>query len=352
MSFCSQKNFKSSVLGPSALVFVLFACAAAPAQSIGGVNSTGNEGNEEIQGRIHFPAGHQPGFQPVVKLESNSSGELTTLANLDGNFSFTRLRPDSYTVIVEGGAEFESARDTVSIGNSGPVPAQGNPWDYAHPLVYQVQIYLQPKRVHVRATATTAALANVPPTARDLFNKAADLAHAGQSAKAIEQFKAAIAQASDFALAYSEIGIQYLKLGQAGKAAEALAQAVRLAPEDPDARLNYGIALVNLKKFAEAEQELRRALQRNTESASGHYYLGLALMNEQKFDGAVSEFKTSITKSSDGIPAAHKYLGGIYWHQKQNARAADELEKYLKLDPKAADTVKVRGTIEHLRSKK
>ena len=352
MSSRSQDKPDSFVLKALALVLVLFSFSAAHAQSIGGVNSTGNEGYEEIHGRIHFPAGHQPGFQPVVKLESNSSMELTALANLDGNFSFTRLRPESYTIIVNGGDEFEDARETVAIGNSGPVPAQGNPFDYARPLIYQVQIYLQPKRVDARAAARSAALARVPASARDLFNKATALALVGQSEKAIEQLKAAIAQAPNFALAYTEMGAQYLKLGQAGKASEALAQAVKLNPGDFDARLNYGIALVNLKKSSEAEQQLRQALQTNAGSSSGHYYLGVALMSEHQLDAAESEFKTSIMNSNDGIAAAHKYLGGIYWHHQQYTRAADELEKYLKLDPKAADAVKIRGTIEELRSRK
>ena len=32
-------------------------------------------------------------------------------------------------------------------------------------------------------------------------------------------------------------------------------------------------------------------------------------------------------------------------------QAADELEKYLKLDPKAADAERIKGTIKDLRSK-
>ncbi len=287
-----------------------------------------------------------------MKLESNSSTELTALANPDGKFSFTRLRPDSYTIVVKGGDEFADARETVAIGNSGPVPAQGNPFDYAHPLVYEVQIYLQPKRLTERAAATNAALAKVPQPARDLFKQATDSASAGQTARAIDQLKRAIAQAPNFELAYSEIGVQYLKLGQAAKAAEALQQAVKLAPDDSEARLNYGIALVNLKRSSEAEQQLRQAIQKEASSSTAHYYLGLALMNQKQFAEAEAEFKISITNSNDGIAAAHKYLGGIYWHNQQNARAADELEKYLKLDPQAADAAKIRGTIKELRASK
>src|SRR5262245_40271337 len=200
------------------LATILFSFTGVRAQSLNGVNTTGNDGNEEIQGTIHFPAGHKAGMQPVVKLQSTTSGELTAFANLDGNFSFTRLRPDSYTIIVNGGDEYENARESVAIGNSGSVPAQGNPWDYAHPLVYQVQIYLQPKRLNA-ADKRAAALANVPQTARELFNQGMEAAGRGESEKAIEQFKAAVSQAPNFGLAYHQMGLQFLKLGKADKAA-------------------------------------------------------------------------------------------------------------------------------------
>jgi regulator of sirC expression with transglutaminase-like and TPR domain len=49
---------------------------------------------------------------------------------------------------------------------------------------------------------------------------------------------------------------------------------------------------------------------------------------------------------------AHYYLGGIYWGRKDYKRAADELEIYLKMTPKAPDAEKIRGTIKELRGKK
>jgi thioredoxin-like negative regulator of GroEL len=348
-------NRNSSLWGAVTLVIVLSSYTLSHAQSLNGVNTTGTFGNEIIQGKIYFPRGHKSAIRPVVKLRSDSSSELTTVANLDGSFSFTRLRPDSYTIVVNGGDEYENAFETVTIGSAGSVPAQGNPFDYAMPVIYPVQIYLQPKRTvpfDSNAGATRAVPANLPKPARNFFNKGVELAHSGESRKAIEQFKEAIAQAPDFELAYNEMGVQYLKLGEADKAAEAFAEAVKLEPEQFLARLNYGIALVNLKKFAEAEKQLRQALQKNAAASTGHYYVALALMNQHEFEAAEAEFKISITSSNDRIAPAHKYLGGIYWRNKQYSRAADELTRYIALDPKAPDAARIRDTIKDLRSKK
>jgi Tfp pilus assembly protein PilF len=314
----------------------------------------GTAGNEVIQGKIHFPAKYPSVMRPVVKLQSTSSSELKTVADADGNFSFTHLRPDSYIVVVDGGNEYENATESVAIGSPGPVPAQGNPSQYAMPVTYQVHIYLQPKRAYAvdyTSAATRAALANVPKTARDSFDKGVESARLGETAKAIEQFRQAISQAPNFALAYSEMGVQYLKLGQANKAAAALAEAVKLMPEDFAARLNYGIALLNLKKFVEAEKQVRQAVQINDAAATAHYYLALALLNQNQYETAESQFEVSIKSSNDQIAQAHKYLGGIYWRNKQYKRAADELERYIVLDPQAPDRAKIRDTIKDLRSK-
>lgn len=345
----------SSSRGIFAFAVILSLYTASPAQSLNGVNTTGTFGNEVIQGRIYFPRGHKSAMRPVIKLRSDSSTELTTVANFDGSFSFTRLRPDSYTIMVNGGDEYENAFETVTVGSAGPVPAQGNPFDYAAPVIYQVQIYLQPKRtvgIDGAAGATRPLPANVPKSARDSFNKGVELAHRGESKKAIEQFREAISQAPDFELAYNEMGVQYLTLGQADKAAEAFSEAVKLRPEEFVAHLNYGIALLNLKKFADAEKQLRQALKKNATAPTGHYYVALALMNQHEFEAAEAEFKISITNSNDRIAPAHKYLGGIYWRNKQYSRAVDELTRYIELEPKAADASRIRDTIKDLRSKK
>jgi len=238
---------------------------------------------------------------------------MTGVTDRDGNFRFTTLRPDEYTVIVEGGDEYERASETITIGNSGPVPAQGVPGQYAIPLVYQVQIYLRPKRLNTTtgqpATLNTV-FANVPLPARDLFQQSLQNARSGDHMKAIEQLKSAISQAPRFALAYNELAVQYLKIGRAAQAVDTLKEALGINPEDFTLRLNYGIALLNQRKFGAAETELRLAIQKNNaDSPAARYYLGLALMSQQKFDGAQSEFESVIKNSGDKLALAHRYLG-------------------------------------------
>ncbi len=111
------------------------------------------------------------------------------------------------------------------------------------------------------------------------------------------------------------------------------------------------MALTQKKDFPEAEKQLRRALKRMDKSASGHMYLGVALIGLKDIDGAERELQQAVKLGGNQMGAAHKYLGGIYWAKKDYKRAADALETYLKLTPKAADAEQIKGTIKDLRAK-
>ena len=80
-------------------------------------------------------------------------------------------------------------------------------------------------------------------------------------------------------------------------------------------------------------------------------YLGVALIGLKNIDEAERELQQAAKLGGDQMGAAHKYLGGIYWARRDYKKAADELETYLKLSPKAPDAEQVRGTIKDLRGK-
>jgi len=336
--------FLSLLLGPINLT---------SAQGGGGIELTGTGGRHRIQGRIYFPSGLRADSRLKVRLESLRDGELSVLADANGAFSFRSLLPGSYTVVVEGGKEYETVRETVFIDGEVSSPRSG----VSLPSVtraYQVQIHLQVKRVSVAASkpgVINVALASVPEPARKAYERALELAKAGDSKKAIEELKQAISFYPGFALALNELGVQHLKLGQPEQAVEALRSAVKLAPEAFSARLNYGIALLQKKNFTEARAQLQEALKRNSSSPTVHLYLGITLINDARYSDAEREFKEALINGGETVSLAHYYLGGLYWRKRDYKLAADELEKYVQLTPTAHDAEKVRLTIKELRSK-
>jgi tetratricopeptide (TPR) repeat protein len=331
-------------------IFLLAVAVCVRAQAPGSRGLLSGEGSHAIQGRIHFPAG-QPVNSKVVKinLETNSSvGGMSTMSDEDGTFRFNGLPPGSYALVVDAGKQYETAREPVTIEQSGAAP------------VLQVNIQLRP-----RIDASNPSFAGVPKEALDFYQKGTTAAQKGNAKSAAEFLSKAVATYPQFSLALSDLGIQYLKLAQMDQAAETFEALLKLKPNDAIAHQNLGIALYNQgiafinqqkldeaqKKLDGAEAHLREAIKLNSPGPTAHYYLGLTLLRFKAFDEAQKEFELVVSHGGENLAQAHRYLGGLYQRANKNKEAADEMEKYLKLDPKAADAEKIRGIIKDLRSK-
>jgi len=333
---------------------LLLSCAIALAQ--GGVGSTrglpGSSGGvHALQGRIYFPAG-RPVIQLRVRLESNSLGTNSTSSNTDGSFSFQSLVAGNYTVVIDAGEEYEPVRESLTIYGTSAFEGK------VAPQTVPVNIVLRLKGT----LSADSALAKVPKAARESYEKGMAAAAKNDHKLAAELLGNAVAAYPEFALALAELGVQYLQLNQPDKAVEPLKKAVELAPKDFGARLNYGIALSGKRNFAEAETQLRQALTVNSAAPTAHMYLGITLLSlsrdektkafvPEKYAEAQQELETAVASGKDEVAQAHRYLGGIYWGNKDYKRAADEFEVYVKLVPKAADAAKIRDIIKDLRSK-
>ncbi len=330
---------------------LVLACITAQAQG-GGVDTAGTGGRHAINGRLVFPSGQRADLRLKVRLESTGAGDLSVLSDMNGNFGFQALRPGNYTVVIEGGELFETVRESVFI-ESANVAGRRVSVNMPISRPFTVQIYLRPKQPlnNSKPGVFDVALASVPKPAVDSYYKAVASARLGDSNKAIEHLKQALALYPAFALALSELGEQYLKLGQLDKAAEALQNALSLSPNSYEPRLNYGIVLLNQMRFAEAEKQLRAALKQNDTAFKPHLYLGMALVQLKNYQEAETELQRAVTLGGDKAAQAHYFLGGIYWRAHDFKRAANALEKYLQLEPKAANAEKIRATIADFRKR-
>ncbi|MGZ5434450.1 MAG: tetratricopeptide repeat protein [Pyrinomonadaceae bacterium] len=332
---------------------VLTFAGATPAQT--GVDSMGTGGKNRIQGRIYFPSGRRSDLSNIkVMLESSSSERILVIADMNGSFTFNNLAAGNYSVTVDAGADYETAREQVLI--EGMNAARSTPGiDLSRtnvPRTFSVMVNLQPKPTPgAKRGVVNAALATVPKPALTAYQSALQFAKAGDSRKAVDQLKMALSYYPDFGQALNELGVQYLKLNEPQKAADALRSAVRLMPDDFTSRLNYGIALVESKNHTEAEVHLRTALTKNSGSPLGHMYRGVALIGLNNLAEAESELLLAVKLGGTRLGLPHYYLGGIYWRQGKYPPAVTELEKYLLAAPNAPNAERVRATIKELRSK-
>jgi len=331
------------------ITLIVSLAVLANAQGVGSSRglSSGTGGNT-IQGRVYFPAGEQNSGKTIrMRLETNETiGGQSTVTDQDGVFRFNGLVPGNYTVVVDGGKDYESSREPVSIylGSSG--------------RIVQVAIQLKPK-----VDASNPAFAGVPHGALDLYQKGTAAAQKGDAKGAVEFLTKAVAAYPDFALALSDLGAQYLKLSQWDKATETFESLVKLKPNDATAHLDLGIALYNSgsaflsekkvdeanQKLGVAEVQLREAIKLNNPGPSAHYYLGMTLVKTRRYDEAQTELELAIKNGGTNIALAHRFLGGLYQRVHKDKEAADEFETYLKLDPKVKDAETIKGMIQKLR---
>ena|SRR5215813_11568327 len=329
------------------LVFAL--AVLAHGQGVGSSRGlSSGEGSNTIQGRVYFPAGERNSGKSVrLRLESNdSTGGQTAVTDQDGVFRFNGLPPGNFTVVVEGGKDYENTREPVSIyqGSNG--------------RIVQVSIQLRPK-----IDADNPAFAGVPHGALDLYQKGAAAAQKGDAKGAVEFLNKAVTAYPNFAQALSDLGAQYLKLSQWDKAIETFESLIKLKPSDAGAHLDLGIAYYNVgsallsdkkadeasQKLGLAEAQLREAIKLNSTSPLAHYYLGMTLVKTRKYDEAQTELELAVKNGGGNIALAHRFLGGLYQRAHRDREAADEFEIYLKLDPTVKDADTIKGIIQKLR---
>ena len=329
----SLRLFSRLALAAAALLAALQSGALAQSHGIGAHRGevTGTGGSGSVRGQIISPTGRMTQTSIRITLESSNSGTRIASAGEEGVFNFNNLEPGPYTLTVDAGQDFEVQRESVYLGG-------GN-------QNVSVPVYLR-----LRPEANPA-LAGVPKPAVDLFVKALEASRKGDSEKAAALLEQAIAQHAQFGPAHGELGLVHLRAGRLDKALESFRAAQKALPEDPEVQLNYGVALTQKKDFPEAEKQLRRALKKLDKSATAHMYLGVALIGLKNIEEAERELQAAAKLGGDQMGAAHKYLGGIYWARRDYKKAADALETYLKLSPKAPDAEQVKGTIKELRSK-
>ncbi len=334
------------------VILILSLAMGANGQAPGSTRGlSSGDGSHTIQGRVFFPNGQAvSGTTIKVNLESvNSTSGGSTTTDQDGVFRFNNVRAGNYAVVVDGGKDFEAAREPVSIdpnGASGPITT--------------ITIHLRPK-----VDASNPLFVGVPQSALDFYQKGTAAAQKGNAQSAIELLGKAVSAYPNFPLALNELGLQYLKLKQIDKAAETYEALLKLKPADAPGHLNLGIALYNQgiafagqqklddaqKKLDGAEAHLREAIKLNSPGPAAHYYLGLTLIKFKAFDEAQKELERAISNGGENLAPAHRYLGGLYQRAQKNKEAADELEKYLKLDPKAPDADQIKDIIKGLRGK-
>lgn len=291
---------------------------------------TGLRGGYSIDGHVLMPSGRRPERRLRIKIEMLMRANVNGTTNEVGNFRFVGLIPGDYILSVEED-EFLPVRMPITVHETIGVPI--SPGDVSIRLAYKPQ-------------------AIVPPAALDHYNKAGDLARAGDHQAAIEELKRAVRAHPTFMLALNELGVQHMRAGDLSSSRQALQAALDLEPNALAPLINLGMVNVMLKDYKSAVAPLKKAIKLDTNSRVGHYFLGQALANLGEFEDARRSLLFALGSGNDEMKEAHRILAIIFNNKGDKKRAIEHLETYLRLAPDASDAEQLRTVLQKLKEVK
>jgi len=191
---------------------------------------------------------------------------------------------------------------------------------------------------------------DVPEPARKQYQKASELL--GKSNRRQEAFVAlnsAIEIFPQYFDALELLGTEQVKDGQYDAAVPLLTRALQVNARAFASSFALGVAQYNLKQLQPAIESLRRAVLLNEKSINANLWLGIALRQTSRLDEAEAYLKRADVLAESKLPEAHWQLALLFNQLKRYKEAADELEKFLKVQPDARDVELIKKLIQRFR---
>lgn len=318
------------------------------------------QGANVLQGKVITPNGSQPTTPVRVRLTFNGRPIHETFTDLSGRFSFPGLSKGTYQLTAEGdGLTFMTTSVYADVGSFGSAPQS-----------FTQDIQLRPI---LRDPAQPPGVLNafsqvVPGAAKQALDGALGLVQKGKTEEAIKKMQEAIKIFPEYFDAHLQLGNTLLKLDRLGEAITELDLARQANPNDERSYQSFGLVLMKQKNFAVAVSVFAEAARLNPSNPMNALMRGTALVHQasavdstNSSDPAadrnylVGRAEVALTQAADlsrnKLKADSLTLALFYEMKGEPARAADELEAYLKKLPQGKNNQALLSEIKRLRDK-
>lgn len=180
----------------------------------------------------------------------------------------------------------------------------------------------------------------VTPEVQQLYAQAKAAQQRGDSAEAIEKYRAMIKLAPHLAAAYNNLGMLYFNSHDFAHAAEVLKRGLELHPDMPTASAMLGMSYFQLGADEKAEPPLRAALHANPTDNTIEMMLVRILINLRKPTEAVSYLNNFLERNPKDQEAWY-LLGKTYLQM-----SGDALKKVDEIDPNSVVAHEIAGEID------
>lgn len=327
-----------------ALLGLLLAAAPAAAQQ-----------GHSVRGKVRDASGNALA-RVIVDLQTGMGAAVgQTVTNNEGDFYFSELYSTSYIVAVSA-PDYQPASESVHFNQPASDSSPGE--------LRTVELVLAPRAgPSARVRPGRVAFAqDVPPEARAAFDRGARLSGEGKAADALAAFREAVRLFPDYFDANFALGAELERAGDLAGAINAFDRARRINPKDDTVYASFGGVMMRQRKFAVAAAVYAEAARLSPRDPLYPLLRGTALVehastlnaSSRERRQALDEAETSLGRALDlggsRLAAAHQQLARVYERRGEPARAADELEKYLRANPGAKNADAVRAAVKTLRA--
>lgn len=317
---------------------LLLLAPAGAAQSSGGAL-------HEIEGHVWFRGGRAG--QVRVRLLRLPEGRpvAETFTRPEGQFRFPNVAEGEYAVETFETERFEAALRNVSV----------NPPVRNLPTTFRVSVELAEKADGGGATSPPPGVAaadvdaGVPRRAVEHYLSGMRMLREGDSARALGEFRKAIAAHPPYYAARLEYGRELRRRGELAEAERALAPLRETAPRKAEARVEYALTLLGLGRRDAAAAELESAAKLPDAGWEPHYYLGWAIL-ETRPDDAKNHLLRAVELDEARAARAHLALARLAHERGQRGAAVKHLEAFLALSPDSHEADAARALADKLRA--
>ena len=135
-----------------------------------------------------------------------------------------------------------------------------------------------------------------------------------------------------------------LRAGDSGLALDLLLKAEKEDPENPHIHYNLGIAYLGKDLLDKSEQQFKEAIRLKPDFSEAYNYLGRIYLYRGQTEAAIQCFQKALNNVLYNNPEKAYYnLGEAYMIKKEYAKAADQLERAVKLVPDYAPAYALLG---------
>jgi tetratricopeptide (TPR) repeat protein len=180
------------------------------------------------------------------------------------------------------------------------------------------------------------------------FTMGETLSYAGQSTRAVEEFKLVLIYDPNSVHVRLRLAAEYVRLGMVTEAVEQSESAVEMAPDNVEARMMLGGLYSGLKMYEPAKDQFAEILKREPAHPEASIYLGALYAEQRKYQQAIEYFQTLAKNPKfEDTEKAYYYIGRIRGEQGKEHfdEAIKAYTKALELKPEYPEAALQMATV-------